>query len=143
MDWLVHLDSMRKGLEKHGQNLNAIHNDKSLRLPNVSLSTLKRAFQRHEAKLRVKKKGRKTMNSSLSGRYDKTAYDEFVKAAIESIRVGENSVEDAAKSFSLPENLLRQRIKEMGGIDLDIVEMTKKFDQSYLNAAVKSVLCGT
>ena len=133
MDWLVHLDSMRKGLEKHGQNLNAIHNDKSLRLPNVPLYNMKRAFKRHDAKIRakMKTKGRKTMNSSLSGRYDKTAYDEFVKAAIESIRVGENSVEDAAKSFSLPENLLRQRIKEMGGIDLDIVEMTKNIDQSY------------
>ena len=143
VDWLVHLDSMRKALEKHGDNFNAIHNDKSLRLPNVPLYNMKRAFKRHDAKIRakMKTKGRKTMNSSLSGSYNKTAYDGFVKAAIESIRAGENSVADAAKNFSLPENLLRQRIEEMGGID--ILEMAKNIPESFLNAAVESVLTGT
>ena len=52
VDWLVHLDSMRKALEKHGDNFNAIHNDKSLRLPNVPLYNMKRAFKRHDAKIR-------------------------------------------------------------------------------------------
>ena len=47
-----------KSLEKHGDNFNAIHNDKSLRLLNVPLYNMKRAFKRHDAKIRAKMKTR-------------------------------------------------------------------------------------
>ena len=55
------LISLKKGLEKHGKNWNAILQDKTLNLPNVTADSLKRAYERH---LRSpKKKKQKTTTS--------------------------------------------------------------------------------